>query len=321
MAGKMALHERVKTALDETRTLILGAQILLGFQYQSVFREQFDTLPPYARIMDGCALGLMILTVGLLVAPSAFHRIVEHGESTGRAQTLTGRFAAAALLPFAVALGLDLTIALERALHSAWMGRVAGVSFSILALAAWYGSGEMMKQHNGAVERRKAELESKARETAPLHARIEQMLTEARVVLPGAQALLGFQLVIVLASAFEKLPETSRLLHGVALLSVALVIILLITPAALHRIVWAGEDSEAFLRLGGKLITAALVPLAAGMALDAYVVLTRVTGLPQLGMVSALVVALLLLGLWLICQVALSSRRSAAPTALGTKAS
>ena len=32
------------------------------------------------------------------------------------------------------------------------------------------------------------------RETAPLHARIEQMLTEARVILPGAQALLGFQL-------------------------------------------------------------------------------------------------------------------------------
>src|SRR3954451_20986689 len=136
VAGEMALHERVKTALDETRTLILGAQILLGFQYQGVFREQFDTLPPYARIMEACALGLMILTIGLLVAPSAFHRIVEHGESTGRGQTLTGRFAAAALLPFAVALGLDLTISLERALDSAWLGRVAGVSFSILALAA-----------------------------------------------------------------------------------------------------------------------------------------------------------------------------------------
>ena len=28
----MPLHNRVKTALDEARTLILGAQILLGFQ-------------------------------------------------------------------------------------------------------------------------------------------------------------------------------------------------------------------------------------------------------------------------------------------------
>ena len=30
--------------------------------------------------------------------------------------------------------------------------------------------------------------------STPLHAKIEQMLTEARVILPGAQALFGFQL-------------------------------------------------------------------------------------------------------------------------------
>ena len=55
-------------------------------------------------------------------------------------------------------------------------------------------------------------------ETAPLHSRIEQMLTEARVILPGAQALLGFQLAIVLTDTFEKLPILSRLLHAAALM-------------------------------------------------------------------------------------------------------
>ncbi len=60
------------------------------------------------------------------------------------------------------------------------------------------------------------------RDTAPLHARIEQMLTEARVILPGAQALLGFQLAIVLTDAFESMPALSRALHGAALLCVAL---------------------------------------------------------------------------------------------------
>jgi Family of unknown function (DUF6328) len=112
----MALHERVKTALDETRTLIPGAQILLGFQYQGVFQERFETLPPHARAMDGGALGLMLLAMGLLIAPSAFHRLAEGGESSGRTHALTGRCAAAALLPFAAALGLDLAIALERVL-------------------------------------------------------------------------------------------------------------------------------------------------------------------------------------------------------------
>jgi hypothetical protein len=296
--GTMALHERMKTALDETRTLILGAQILLGFQYQGVFQERFEALPPHARAVDAWALGLMLLVTGLLIAPSAFHRIAEGGVSTGRMHALTGRFAAAALLPFAVALGLDLAIALERALGGRWMGWAAGTGVALLALTTWYGMGEMMKQHDGAAERRKAAAERHRREAAPLHARIEQMLTEARVILPGAQALLGFQLVIVLTSAFEKLPELSRLLHGASLLCVAMTVVLLIAPAALHRIVWAGEDSEGLLRVGGRLLLIALVPLALGIAGETYVVFARIFESVVLGATAAVVVLMALLGLW-----------------------
>src|SRR3954454_16906824 len=46
--GSVILHEvfgrtlsgKVKTSLDETRTLMLGAQILLGFQFNAVFRPR-----------------------------------------------------------------------------------------------------------------------------------------------------------------------------------------------------------------------------------------------------------------------------------------
>ena len=74
-----------------------------------------------------------------------------------------------------------------------------------------------------------------------LEEKIDQMLTEARVVLPGAQALLGFQLAIVLTDGFEKLPAGLKLIHGAALIFVALAIILLMTPAPYHRIVYAGQ--------------------------------------------------------------------------------
>ena len=131
------------------------------------------------------------------------------------------------------------------------------------------------EKHHGADERQKARSEHDARETAPLHSRIEQMLTEARVILPGAQALLGFQLAIVLTDSFEKLPKLPQLLHATALLCVALSVALLMTPAAIHRIVWAGEDSEALLRSGGRITVFALLPLAIGMAGDSYVVLIR----------------------------------------------
>jgi hypothetical protein len=161
----------------------------------------------------------------------------------------------------------------------------------------WDGLGH--EAHYGGKERRKAEAGRDVRETAPLHSRIEQMLTEARVILPGAQALFGFQLAIVLTEAFEKLSPVPRLLHGAAILCVALSVALLITPAAIHRIAWAGEDSETFLRIGGRITIAALAPLAIGMAADCYVVLSRMIGGSGLAEgIAAAIVLLSVLSLW-----------------------
>ena len=190
------------------------------------------------------------------------------------------------------------SIALTRTFESSVIGMVAGASFALVGMGAWFGSGRIMKRHYGAEERRKARAERKARETAPLHSKIEQMLTEARVILPGAQALLGFQLAIVLTDTFEKLPSLPRLLHAAALLFVALSVALLITPAALHRIVWAGEDTEAVLRIGGQITILALIPLAMGMAADSFVVLSRVLGSMGPAAVTAPLVLLCLIGLW-----------------------
>ncbi|MBV9654562.1 MAG: hypothetical protein JOZ42_08360 [Acetobacteraceae bacterium] len=294
----MALGQKVKTALNETRTLILGAQILIGFQYQSAFQPRFDGLPSGAQARSAVALALLLTAAGLLIAPSAFHRIAEGGASTGRVQILTGRFAAAALLPFAVALGIDLQVTLALTFGGARSGAVAAGAFTATAFGVWCGWGAWMRRHWGAGERAKATAERDNREAVPLQARIEQMLTEARVILPGAQALMGFQLVIVLTSAFDTLPQSLRLLHGAALLCVALSVVLLITPAALHRIVWAGEDSETLLLIGGRLTVAALLPLALGMTADAYLVFARIFDSTGLVVALSAGLLLLLLALW-----------------------
>ena len=188
----MALSDKVKMALDETRTLILGAQILLGFQCHAAFQERFDSLPAMSRQMSALALMLMLLTIGLLVAPSTFHRISQDGQSTGRTHGLIGCFATLALLPLAAALGLDLTLTLERAWGQRAAAAAAGILFAAAAAAGWYGVGLYMRRTEGAAERGKTAAEHGQRVDAPLHVRVEQMLTEARVILPGAQALLGF---------------------------------------------------------------------------------------------------------------------------------
>ena len=118
----MELSKKVKVALDETRMLILGAQILLGFQFRGVFGDGYDLLPADSRYLSGAdsrylsgvAMGLMICVVGLLITPGPYHRMVEAGTDSGRFHRLVTIVAELALLPFALALGLDLFITVER---------------------------------------------------------------------------------------------------------------------------------------------------------------------------------------------------------------
>ena len=84
----MELSKKVKLALDETRMLILGAQILLGFQFRGVFSDGYEQLPTHARYLDGPALGLMVCVVGLLITPGPYHRIVEDGEDSAGSEFL-----------------------------------------------------------------------------------------------------------------------------------------------------------------------------------------------------------------------------------------
>ena len=77
----MQLERKLTTALDESRLLILGAQVLFGFQFQSVFEEGFGGWGAAAKSVQCVGLLLMLLTIGLLIEPSLYHRIVHRGHS------------------------------------------------------------------------------------------------------------------------------------------------------------------------------------------------------------------------------------------------
>src|SRR3954454_11715209 len=183
----MKLTEKVKTALDETSILIMGAQILLGFQLRGVFADAFDELPSLDQSLFAVALGLLIIVVGLLIMPGPYHRMVERGSDSGRLHDLVSLVADLALFPFALALGLGIFIAGER-MFGAVIGAVAGGGWTGLALALWYGIPRWRRRSRGARERQMTERQRDERPETPLHVRIEQMLTEARVILPAGRA-------------------------------------------------------------------------------------------------------------------------------------
>jgi hypothetical protein len=287
----MSLSHKVKEGLDETRLLILGAQVLFGFKLTSVFQESFAELSHVTRLVDCAGQFLMALAIGLLIAPSMQHHISEKGHDTLRLQRATGIFAGTALLPFGISLGLSFYIVFDH-LYGTTAALVAGSVFLLLALAFWYGLEFTIR-----IWMPKQSMADKETQT-PVPAKIDQMLTEARLILPGAQALLGFQLIVTLTRTFEQLPATSRLLHVAALCCVALVVILLMTPAALHRISFRGEDTETFLQMGSWLIIAAPIPLALGIALDLYVAISKASESALLGMTLALIMFAILASLW-----------------------
>ena len=78
--------------------------------------------------------------------------------------------------------------------------------------------------------------EPEEREAVSLSQAAEYLLEEARMVLPGLQALFGFQLIAVFSTRFaDDLTPAEQRLHLLAILLVVVAIALIMTPAAYHR--------------------------------------------------------------------------------------
>jgi Family of unknown function (DUF6328) len=73
--------------------------------------------------------------------------------------------------------------------------------------------------------------------------------------LPGAQALLGFQLTVTLTEAFADLSSGAKMTHAAALCCIGLAVVLLNRP--IHRISFGGQDDPDFLKIGSLLVVAA----------------------------------------------------------------
>jgi hypothetical protein len=308
----MKLESVLKTSLDELRMQMLGSQVLFGFQFQGLFQDNFQALPISGRTADAVALALMILVLGLIVAVPCQHRIMDQGESTLRILRVSSRCANYALGPLAAAIACDIYVATVHTVGPARGVALASSAF-VLALGTWYGLGAAMRRGLNTSRG----LPPMQQTPTPLHAKIEQLLTEARVILPGAQALLGFQLIVMLTQAFDRLPKGVQATHVAALLSLVIAVVLLIAPAAIHRLAFQGRDDPRLLGPGSLIVTLALLPLAVSICCDLWVALYKLDGNDTISTVGALVAAAILLGLWFILPLALREKANARHRSIG----
>lgn len=139
---------------------------------------------------------------------------------------------------------------------------------------------------------------SKTSNETRLGERTKHLLEEIRIVLPGTQALLGFQLVSVFSNGFDKLSMDLKDIHLLSLSLVTLTTILLIAPAAYDRIKDEDKNTEHFIQFSSKLLLIALISLSLAISGNLYVVTHAITDSQNLATTFSLTALIISIALW-----------------------
>ena len=303
----MDISDRLHTALDELRMQMLGAEVMLGFQFGALFQWALGS--PSDRQIGAIAAGfaMIVLTLGLLISVPSMHRLSEDGEATTRILRISQHFADIALVCFAGAMASNVFLITE--IHWGFDAAKYSATATLFGCAlAWFVLGWGMRRR---VPKQLQTMERTGSAHTSVRARIDCLLTEARVILPGAQALLGFQFIVTLMEPFARMPVEARVVHFAALACVTLSVLLLLSSAAIHRVAFGGADDPRFLRIGSFVVTLALMPLALGIALDMYVAAVKVFGTDAIAIPVGVGALVLLSLLWYLLPLALKARNKA----------
>ena len=131
-------------------------------------------------------------------------------------------------------------------------------------------------------------------EKLPLSEAVTHLLEEGRMVLPGIQALFGFQLIVVFNPVFqEKLTQTERLLHLSAIVLVVISIAMIMAPAAYHRQKDPEAVTEAFIAIATRLLLYSMFPLMFSIGVETFLVARVITN----RLIVSLAIAVFLVGI------------------------
>lgn len=121
------------------------------------------------------------------------------------------------------------------------------------------------------------------------------------MVLPGIQALFGFQLIAVFNQGFEeKLSTVQQQLHLVSIILTICAVGLVMTPAALHRQIDPLAVSRRFIEWSTMLLLLSMFPLGVSISLELYIIAQIITGSFWLSLLAASGVVVLFSALWVL---------------------
>jgi hypothetical protein len=128
---------------------------------------------------------------------------------------------------------------------------------------------------------------------------MRNIIEEARVILPGLQAVFGFQTAAVFSARFTDLQEYAAICHLIGLALIVVAMAMLMTPAVYYR-AQRGNATLGMVRISRKAIRGALIPMSLGFSLDMLTVMSLATDALAISIGAAVVTLATFVGLWYI---------------------
>lgn len=142
-------------------------------------------------------------------------------------------------------------------------------------------------------------------------------LEESRMVLPGIQALFGFQLIAVFNAGFKDLSSAEKSFHLLAVLLTITAIACLMAPASYHRQVERHSVSEEFIEIASRLVYLGMVPLLLSISLDTYIVARMTSQSVQIATGATTYAASILAAMWYLWpylkKIAIANKKKSEP--------
>lgn len=133
------------------------------------------------------------------------------------------------------------------------------------------------------------------------------MLSEMRILLPGAQMLSAFLIILPFNQGFAKIVHMEKLLFLATFFFALTSLVLLSAPAIQHRMMRPLKDRVRFKHIATRQIVAGAFSLAIALVLGTDLVISEVFG-TTVGLAVAAVMAVLILIVWWLMPLYLKRR-------------
>jgi len=134
----------------------------------------------------------------------------------------------------------------------------------------------------------------------PLDKAATLVLDESRMILPGIQALFGFQLIAVFNDGFtEKLSILEQRLHLLAIALILITTMIIMTQAVFHRQTGLKHVENEFIHIATRLLLLSMFPLAISFSLEFYLISRLILNNVLLSVLFAVGLFCLFLLLWI----------------------